>query len=149
MKESPTTRERAIAIAFDAFDSGEFYTDLRRRVAFHTESQNGPNPALAAYLTEEVSGTLARLGFTARVIAALPAPRRRWLDGLSGVVIVAVLGLALLFVAGLLQAPLANLAESIAEPFSAALARPSPGALLSLLAPLLALYLAGAALLEG
>ncbi|HEX7749641.1 MAG TPA: M20 family metallopeptidase [Bordetella sp.] len=68
MKESPTTRERAIAIAFDAFDSGEFYTDLRRRVAFHTESQNGPNPALAAYLTEEVSGTLARLGFTARVI---------------------------------------------------------------------------------
>jgi hypothetical protein len=88
-------------------------------------------------------------GFTARVVAALPAPRRRWLDGLSGVVIVAVLGLALLFVAGLLQAPLANLAENIAEPFSAALARPSPGALLSLLAPLLALYLAGAALLEG
>jgi acetylornithine deacetylase/succinyl-diaminopimelate desuccinylase-like protein len=68
VKESPTPRERAIALAFDIFDSGEFYADLSRRVAFHTESQNGPNPALAAYLAEEVSDTLARLGFTARVI---------------------------------------------------------------------------------
>jgi hypothetical protein len=79
----------------------------------------------------------------------LPPPRHRWLDGLSAVVVVAALGLALLFVAGLLQAPLADVAERVVSSFSSTLARPSPGALWSLLAPLLALYLAGAALLEG
>lgn len=67
------TRESAIAIACKAFDSGDFFADLQRRVAFRTESQNGANPALTAYLTEEVSEVLARLGFTARIVEN-PAP---------------------------------------------------------------------------
>lgn len=68
MKEPQNSRETAIAIACKAFDSGAFFADLQRRVAFRTESQNGANPALNAYLTDEVSDTLARLGFTARVV---------------------------------------------------------------------------------
>ncbi|MFM0323310.1 M20 family metallopeptidase [Caballeronia glebae] len=68
MKEPQYSREAAIAIACNAFDSGAFFADLQRRVAFRTESQNGRNPALNAYLTDEVSDTLARLGFTARVV---------------------------------------------------------------------------------
>lgn len=68
MKQSPSTREQAIAAAFNAFDSGGFYADLQRRVAFRTESQNGANPALGAYLADEVSDTLEHLGFTTRVV---------------------------------------------------------------------------------
>lgn len=68
MKQSPSTREQAIAAAFNVFDSGGFYADLQRRVAFRTESQNGANPALGAYLADEVSDTLEHLGFTTRVI---------------------------------------------------------------------------------
>ncbi|NGY03592.1 hypothetical protein [Solimonas terrae] len=87
-------------------------------------------------------------GFSARVLQALPPPRRRWLEGLSGLVIVAALGSGLLYLVGLLQTPLAGMADRTVEHFSLVLAQPTPGSLLSLLAPLLALYLAGATLLE-
>lgn len=68
MEEPQNTREAAIAAAYQAFDSGAFFADLQRRVAFRTSSQDGVNPALSAYLTDEISATLARLSFTARVV---------------------------------------------------------------------------------
>lgn len=87
-------------------------------------------------------------GFTARVVLALPPPQRRWVDGLSATLVIVALGLGLLYFTGLLQAPLAQFADGLIGRFSSALAQPSPATLLSLLAPLLALYLAGAALLD-
>lgn len=87
-------------------------------------------------------------GFTARVVQALPPPRRRWLDGLSATIGIAALGLGLLYFTGLLQAPLTQFAGGLLGYFSSVLAQASPSTLLPLLAPLLALYLAGAALLD-
>ncbi len=68
MIDSRQQREDAIAIAFENFDSGVFFADLQRRVAFRTDSQSGPNPALKAYLADEISHTLEALGFSTRVI---------------------------------------------------------------------------------
>lgn len=87
-------------------------------------------------------------GFSARVVQALPPPRRRWLDGLSGVIAVAVIGLGLLFFTGLLQPTLDAVTTTLVERCSAAIAHPSAAAAWALLAPLFALYLAAAALLE-
>ncbi|MET5012796.1 M20 peptidase family dipeptidase, partial [Burkholderia pseudomallei] len=68
MEEPQKTREAAIAAASEAFDSGAFFADLQRRVAFRTSSQDGVNPELSSYITDEISATLARLSFTARVV---------------------------------------------------------------------------------
>ncbi|WP_347558060.1 M20 family metallopeptidase [Robbsia sp. KACC 23696] len=62
-------RAAAVQQATDHFDSGAFLADLRRRVAFTTESQNPDNaPALHAYLRAEMMPTLAALGFTSEVV---------------------------------------------------------------------------------
>src|SRR5690348_4542206 len=67
------TRQAAIAAAEKYFDSGAFHTDLARRVAIPTESQN-PNRSreLAAYLENEMAESLARMGMTTRIF---PDPR--------------------------------------------------------------------------
>ena len=63
------TRSDTIAGALAWFDSGAFLRDLDRRVAFHTESQEPDQaPALAAYLDDEMTPTLARLGFASRIV---------------------------------------------------------------------------------
>ena len=63
------TRSDTIAGALAWFDSGAFLRDLDRRVAFHTESQEPEQAsALAAYLDDEMAPTLARLGFTSRIV---------------------------------------------------------------------------------
>ena len=37
---SSNTRQQAIDRAFAAYDSGRFFDDLKRRIAYRTESQN-------------------------------------------------------------------------------------------------------------
>jgi acetylornithine deacetylase/succinyl-diaminopimelate desuccinylase-like protein len=62
------TRERAIDAAHACFDDGRFAADLRRRVAFHTESQReGSRADLASYLTQEMVPALAALGLTSQL----------------------------------------------------------------------------------
>jgi acetylornithine deacetylase/succinyl-diaminopimelate desuccinylase-like protein len=57
-------RGQAIAAAAAWFDEGALLADLRRRVAFRTESQLRERaPELARYLTEEIGPALERLGF--------------------------------------------------------------------------------------
>jgi acetylornithine deacetylase/succinyl-diaminopimelate desuccinylase-like protein len=64
-----TTRDDALAAAGTWFDEGELLAELRRRVAHRTESQEqGRLPQLTAYLTEEIAPSIARLGFTWKVI---------------------------------------------------------------------------------
>ena len=61
-------RESAIAEAHRYFDSKTFHTDLARRVAIPTESQNPERGAeLRAYLTTELTPSLTALGFTSVV----------------------------------------------------------------------------------
>lgn len=63
------TRIDAIARAHEHIKSGEFIADLNRRVAYRTESLNAERrPDLYAYLTDEVTPSLAALGFTSRVV---------------------------------------------------------------------------------
>jgi acetylornithine deacetylase/succinyl-diaminopimelate desuccinylase-like protein len=63
------TRSAAIARASDYFDSGDFQTDLARRVAFRTESGTAAqHPELLAYLEQEMVPAAARLGADARVL---------------------------------------------------------------------------------
>ena len=51
------------------FDDGGFTTDLARRVAFKTESQNAARQAdLAAYLEQEMQPGLARMGFACTLL---------------------------------------------------------------------------------
>jgi len=70
------TREGAIARAEQYFDEGSFLADLRRRVAIPTASQeSGSMPALTAYLSDEMSVSLTKLGYECRV---LPNPRREY-----------------------------------------------------------------------
>jgi acetylornithine deacetylase/succinyl-diaminopimelate desuccinylase-like protein len=58
------SRAAAIERARAHFDSGDFVRDLARRVALRTESQDpASGPALRAYLADELSPTLAALGF--------------------------------------------------------------------------------------
>src|SRR4051794_27904496 len=67
---SVSGRQSAVASALDWFDSGGFASDLARRVAYRTESQRADSgAALRAYLDDEIAPSLARLGFTSRVVA--------------------------------------------------------------------------------
>jgi acetylornithine deacetylase/succinyl-diaminopimelate desuccinylase-like protein len=64
------SRETAIANAERYFDEGGYRTDLARRVAIKTESQNPDRgPELAEYLTAEMTPTLEKLGFKCRLLA--------------------------------------------------------------------------------
>ena len=68
------TRAAALQAAQAHFDSGAFTTDLARRVAIRTESQDATSgPALHAYLADEIAPTLAALGFTP-TLHANPVP---------------------------------------------------------------------------
>ena len=50
-------------------ENGAFAADLARRVAYRTESPvSGSEPALHAYLQDEMAGTLAALGFATRAL---------------------------------------------------------------------------------
>ena len=69
MNSSAGTRESAIAAAVRAYDSGRFFADLARRVAYRTESQERScAPQLHAYLDEEIVPLLRRLGFETRIV---------------------------------------------------------------------------------
>jgi acetylornithine deacetylase/succinyl-diaminopimelate desuccinylase-like protein len=62
-------REQAIARAERYFDDGGFVTDLARRVAIPTESQNPERrEELGRYLTGEMQPSLERLGFRCRIL---------------------------------------------------------------------------------
>lgn len=63
------SRDTAIARVADYFDRGGFRSDLARRVAIPTESQN-PERAdeLARYIAAEMQPAFAALGFTCRVL---------------------------------------------------------------------------------
>ena len=64
------TREAVLAAASEHFDSGAFLRDLARRVAIRTESQNpASGPELQRYLTDEISPSLAALGFKSTIHA--------------------------------------------------------------------------------
>jgi acetylornithine deacetylase/succinyl-diaminopimelate desuccinylase-like protein len=64
------SRSEAIARAARAFDEGRLFSDLARRVAYRTESQNAQSwPELTRYLTDELAPRLAQLGFATQVIA--------------------------------------------------------------------------------
>ena len=57
-------RRAAVDSASAWFDEGGLLADLRRRVAFRTESQNSARAAvLVRYLTEEIGPSVERLGF--------------------------------------------------------------------------------------
>ncbi|MGD9844640.1 MAG: M20 family metallopeptidase [Variibacter sp.] len=63
------SRDSAIARAHKHFDSGAFKTDLARRVAIPTESQNPDRaPELPRYLNEVVKPELEALGFKTRIL---------------------------------------------------------------------------------
>jgi acetylornithine deacetylase/succinyl-diaminopimelate desuccinylase-like protein len=63
------TRTDVIARARQYLQSGEFLTELDRRVAYRTESLNPERkPELYAYLQDELTPSLAALGFTSRII---------------------------------------------------------------------------------
>ena len=65
------TRSTAIAHAHAYFDSGAFKSDLARRVAIPTESQNPERAAdLARYLESEMIPALEKLGFTCRTLTS-------------------------------------------------------------------------------
>jgi acetylornithine deacetylase/succinyl-diaminopimelate desuccinylase-like protein len=62
------TRQAALAAAATHFDSGAFARDLARRVAIRSESQNPDQAgALRAYVADELSRSLASLGFACEV----------------------------------------------------------------------------------
>lgn len=64
-----TTRDTAIALATAYFDSGAFLTDLRRRVAYPTESRPPADTGrLRGYLSDELSPAAHRLGATVRIL---------------------------------------------------------------------------------
>jgi acetylornithine deacetylase/succinyl-diaminopimelate desuccinylase-like protein len=64
------TRTDAIDRAFEHFDSGAFLDDLRRRVAYRTESQDPASAhILEQYLVDEMVPVLDRLGATSTVVA--------------------------------------------------------------------------------
>lgn len=68
-------RQSAIAVAERYFDGGGFRTELERRVAIPTESQNPERAGeLARYLSSELQPALEKLGFRCRV---LPNPAQK------------------------------------------------------------------------
>ena len=62
------TRQAAIARAEAYFDDGGFETDLARRVAIASTSQEGPRPELRRYLTVEIAPALEALGFATEIL---------------------------------------------------------------------------------
>jgi acetylornithine deacetylase/succinyl-diaminopimelate desuccinylase-like protein len=63
------SRADAVARAQDYFDRGDFKTDLARRVAIATESQNPERAAeLARYVESEMKPALEALGFNCRIM---------------------------------------------------------------------------------
>ncbi len=70
------SREAAIRRARAHFDGGAFVTELARRVARPTESQNPERAGeLRAYLTEELEPALGELGFRCTVLENPAEPR--------------------------------------------------------------------------
>src|SRR5262249_50786397 len=68
-KGSAMSRAEAVARAWKYFDSGTFKTDLARRVAIPTESQNPERAGeLARYVETEMKPALEALGFRCRVM---------------------------------------------------------------------------------
>jgi acetylornithine deacetylase/succinyl-diaminopimelate desuccinylase-like protein len=87
------TRAAAVARAHAHFDKGEFVTDLRRRVAIPSSSQEPERKAeLKRYLTDEMMPALAALGFTARIFDNPQGPpilvAQRMEDGASPAVLI-------------------------------------------------------------
>src|SRR6201995_3048643 len=63
------TRADAVARAHAILRSGEFLSELDRRVAYQTESQNPEKrDALAAYLTDDLQPAFAKMDFATRLI---------------------------------------------------------------------------------
>src|ERR1700757_2341726 len=63
------SRAAAIARAPAYFDRGEFFADLRRRVAIPSTSQEPDRVTeLRRYLDDEMGPSLAALGFSSRVL---------------------------------------------------------------------------------
>ncbi|HET7493119.1 MAG TPA: M20 family metallopeptidase [Bradyrhizobium sp.] len=63
------TRSDAVHRARETLRSGEFLTELDRRVAYQTESQNLDKAgALRAYLTENLQPAFSELGFSTRLL---------------------------------------------------------------------------------
>ena len=63
------TRADAIARAREDFKSGAFLTELDRRVAYRTESQNpSRGTELRAYLEQEMQPAFAALDFSSRIV---------------------------------------------------------------------------------
>jgi hypothetical protein len=63
------TRADAVALAHGYLHSGEFLSELDRRVAYATESQNPDRrDCLRAYLEAELRPAFSRLGFSTRMI---------------------------------------------------------------------------------
>ncbi|MBM3568125.1 MAG: M20 family metallopeptidase [Alphaproteobacteria bacterium] len=76
------TRAQAISKVEAHFDSGAFIADLARRVAIPSTAQEPDKaPALRAYLTEEMGPSLAKLGFTWRLLDNPAAPQAPMLVG--------------------------------------------------------------------
>ncbi|SAK82481.1 peptidase [Caballeronia hypogeia] len=66
------SRSEAIAQARQHFDSGEFFADLARRVAYESESQElEKRPCLTAYLEDDMRPALEKMGFD---VTLLPNP---------------------------------------------------------------------------
>jgi acetylornithine deacetylase/succinyl-diaminopimelate desuccinylase-like protein len=64
-------RTAAIELAARYFDSGAFLSDLARRVAFRTESQEAVQARmLRAYLSEEIAPSIEKLGFASTLVEA-------------------------------------------------------------------------------
>ena len=69
------SRAAAIARAHAYFDRGEFFADLRRRVAIPSTSQEPDRAAeLRRYLDDEMGPTLVALGFSSRVLDNAKGP---------------------------------------------------------------------------
>src|SRR5262249_15915329 len=68
-EDVPVTREDAISRAERYFDSGAFKTDLARRVAIATESQNPERAGeLTRYIQQEMQPAVEAVGFGCRVL---------------------------------------------------------------------------------
>ncbi|WP_104494123.1 M20/M25/M40 family metallo-hydrolase [Paracoccus denitrificans] len=69
------TRDRVIAAALKALDSGRFQADLARRVAMPTVSrEEAHKPDLQAYVDQELVPVFDRLGFATRIFRRDAAP---------------------------------------------------------------------------
>jgi acetylornithine deacetylase/succinyl-diaminopimelate desuccinylase-like protein len=70
------TRSDALAAAASYIEHGSFTEDLRRRVAYRTESQRDDREAtIRAYLAEEISPSLEALGFSCAVRENVASPK--------------------------------------------------------------------------